>query len=367
MLTYFKKAVTNGYAAVVWLGGSLTEGEGASFGCFSWQALLAEWMRKTYRECRFLFVNRGIGGTNSEFGLYRLKDEVLSVKPSLLFVEFAVNDYGRDESEIKRDVAAIIENTKSAWGNTDIILVLNTTVKMAEENYDRGSIPPSVRAHEETALKYGVPVIRVGEKFLRQVEEQKLTRTDLLPDSVHPNDRGYKMYFEIVRDAFQKLMREEKTEIEPQQSSAKMSEERAKDICRNPRMIPALVQEAKGFKLLSMEGFSREEISLAGRYKGYISGSRPGSRVELTFYGRHFGLVWMIAPDSGKIRYQVDDGEEKTISSWDTYAKNRERINHKMLAQDLEEDYHKVVIVVEGDKDAESLGTFIRIARWLVG
>ena len=104
MLEHIKQAISDKQACVVWLGGSLTEGEGASAPCFCWQALLSEWMKEKYPSCSFTCLNRGIGGTNSEFGLYRLRRDVLQNRPDLLFVEFAVNDYERAPEKSKEDM-----------------------------------------------------------------------------------------------------------------------------------------------------------------------------------------------------------------------------------------------------------------------
>lgn len=375
MLEHIKQAISDKQACVVWLGGSLTEGEGASAPCFCWQALLSEWMKEKYPSCSFTCLNRGIGGTNSEFGLYRLHRDVLQNRPDLLFVEFAVNDYGRAPEKIREDMEGIVENTLEAKPDTDIILVLNTTVKMAEENYDRGAVPESVRIHQETADRYCLPVIRVGEQFLELVRNQGRKRTDLLPDQVHPNDRGYRVYFEIIRKAMESFLSEDADDGRKRiQNSGKTADmlnesrfsERKRGL-RNARLVNALKTEAEGFRLLASEGFREERIALCGREKGYISSNVPGSRLELSFFGSSFGLVWMIASDSGRISCSIDGGEKHCLSSWDPYAKSRERINHKMLADELPESMHTVRIEVEETHDPESSGTFIRIGDWLIG
>ena len=382
MLSRFKKALEKKKACVVWLGGSLTEGEGASAPCFCWQALLAGWMKEVFPECSFDFHNKGIGGTNSEFGLYRLKRDVLQYRPDLVFVEFAVNDYAGDPERIREDMEGIVENIREALPETDIVLVLNTTVKMAEENYDKGQIPESVRVHQETAEKYGLPVIRVGEAFLAFVRENGRQRTDFLPDQVHPNDQGYRIYFSIIRKAMEELLN---APCDPQRHACRrlsppgdLSEgsapqnHAAKRLCpkrrlKDARLVHALEEEAEGFRLLAAEGFRKERIALCGREQGYLSSDIPGSRLEISFSGTSFGLVWMIAPDSGRISVSIDAGEKQVFSSWDSYAPRRERINHKMLADNLPAGMHTVRIEVEPEHDGQSLGTFIRIGDWLIG
>ena len=71
---------------VAYLGGSITASPG-------WRDSTCDLLKKRFPETTFDFVNAGVGGTNSTFGAFRLKDEVFGRGPvDLLFLEFAVND-----------------------------------------------------------------------------------------------------------------------------------------------------------------------------------------------------------------------------------------------------------------------------------
>ncbi len=59
----------------------------------------------------FTEINAAIGGTGSDLGVYRLKQDVLDHKPDLMFVEFAVNDGATEPEQIYRSMEGIVRQT----------------------------------------------------------------------------------------------------------------------------------------------------------------------------------------------------------------------------------------------------------------
>ncbi len=64
--------------SVVYLGGSITEGTGASSPSACWASRVQNWLERSFPESRFSCQNAGIGGTDSEFGVFRLDRDVLA-------------------------------------------------------------------------------------------------------------------------------------------------------------------------------------------------------------------------------------------------------------------------------------------------
>ena len=63
---------------VGFFGGSITEGAGSSDPSkTSWAGRTSEWLKEKYPGVDFTFRNRAIGGTGSDFGVYRLESELL--------------------------------------------------------------------------------------------------------------------------------------------------------------------------------------------------------------------------------------------------------------------------------------------------
>ena len=77
------------------IGGSITEGAGASKQEECYVSRFVDGLRTRYPEADIKFVNAGIGGTPSTLGVMRYErdvTEVLGQNPDLVLVEFAVND-----------------------------------------------------------------------------------------------------------------------------------------------------------------------------------------------------------------------------------------------------------------------------------
>ena len=83
---------TNGTLSLAFLGGSIT----GKPDC--WRAQTLNLFRRLYPDVHWTEVNAAIGGTGSVFGACRVYQDVISYKPDLIFIEFAVNDpaYGSE-------------------------------------------------------------------------------------------------------------------------------------------------------------------------------------------------------------------------------------------------------------------------------
>ena len=164
MLDYFRNRMKEGKEAViVYLGGSITEGQGVEDKRLCWQGLVQSELERTYPECRFSAFNAGIGGTDSRFGAFRMEKDVLCRRPDLLFIEFAVNDYTRPSQEIRESLEGILSKLWKAAPRCDVVFVLTATGKMMGENPD--CLPESVAVHMEVAGQYRIPWVNVGKRL----------------------------------------------------------------------------------------------------------------------------------------------------------------------------------------------------------
>lgn len=352
MIENFKNQIKNKkQSTIVYLGGSITEGAGASAQEFSWQGRIHKWIQEAFLGCTITGYNAGIGGTNSEFGVFRLKEHVLSYHPDLVFVEFAVNDYKRPKENILNSIEGIIRQLKKKNPDITIIFIYTATQKMEEECYEKGMLPGSVEAHETLAAYYGIPSFNAGKRLFQKIKHQNINPAELLPDLVHPNDQGHEIYFQEIKGFLKRLWEseEEQNYIEKELLGTGEYED-----CG---MVPAKKADLKEFYIVN--------TPLCGRYPSYIESNRPGAELVFTFYGTGIGVLWMIAGDSGRIQWRVDQGQWHEDSSWDTYALRFDRANHKMLTRNLEPGEHKVQIRISEKSDLQSTGRFIRLGAFL--
>ena len=120
------RALTVGF-----FGGSITEGTGSSDPTkTSWAGRTAEWLKNKYPNADLDFRNRAIGGTGSDFGVYRLESELMpegESLPQLYFIEFAVNDYGWVYESIHTSMECIVRKIWSRCPTADIVFVYTMT------------------------------------------------------------------------------------------------------------------------------------------------------------------------------------------------------------------------------------------------
>lgn len=378
MLENFRKRIAEqGEAVIVYLGGSITEGQGVEDKRLCWQGLLQSELEKAYPECVFSAFNAGIGGTDSRFGAFRMERDVLCRRPDLLFVEFAVNDYTRPAQEIRDSLEGILSRLWRSFPDCDVVFVLTATGKMRLENPD--GLPESVRIHREVAERYRIPWVDVGRRLFSRVEEGTALE-ELLPDGVHPNRQGYRIYFEGVWDFLGNILegREPGAGLEGAESFRR-------EACREEGLLGDRLEEEKKFRMeisrkegrytactmvpashARLQGFATEHIAMCGRYGSYVSSNRPGDFLEFTFRGDKIGLFYMISCDGGRMEWSLDGGDFEELPAWDAYARSFDRGSARMLAEDLEAGEHRLCIRVAAGREEESRGNFIRISDFLV-
>ena len=66
--------------------------------CYAY--LVYKWWKEKFPQAQIEYINAGIGGTTSQFGVSRVEQHLLQKKPDFILIEFAVND---DNNEFFRE------------------------------------------------------------------------------------------------------------------------------------------------------------------------------------------------------------------------------------------------------------------------
>ncbi len=172
---------------IVFLGGSITEGAGASCQENCYANRVGEWFKSTYgNRMTVNYHNKGVGGTDSKYGLLRLTRDVISKSPDVVFIEFAVNDSGND---FRRYMESIVRSLIDA-SNPYIVFLYTTDA----------SYTTVTKYHEEVANHYGIPQISLKEALKDELCGKNAKELGYLKDNVHPTDKGYDVYYrEIIK------------------------------------------------------------------------------------------------------------------------------------------------------------------------
>ncbi len=171
---------------VAFLGGSITKNAGAG----GFVTEVAAWIAAQADGIHVETINAGIGNTGSDLGAQRIDADVLSHRPDVLFVEFAVNDSDR---ECTVDMEQIVRKTRRANPQTDIVF-LYCVMDWTLPRLEAGRWPPSVIRHEKVAAHYGIPTVALGYEAARKIRLDEWTWKNFSNDACHPTADGYASY-----------------------------------------------------------------------------------------------------------------------------------------------------------------------------
>jgi acyl-CoA thioesterase I len=176
-----KKQPLSKDATILAFGDSLTAGYGASSG--------KDYPTQLQRLSGIKVINAGISGEVSADGLKRLPELLQQYKPKLVILCHGGNDILRKKSmhqlqENLRQMIILIQNS-----GADVLLV---TVP----NFSLLGLSP-LPLYEELADEYKL-------MFAEDVLSDILSKNQLKSDTIHPNDKGYKImaerFYEILSD-----------------------------------------------------------------------------------------------------------------------------------------------------------------------
>lgn len=210
---------------IAFLGGSITQGSLATVHENTYAYRVYKWWCDTFPQAKFNYVNGGIGGTDSYYGVSRAVTDVLMYQPDFVVVDFSVNDV--DNSYCEETFEGVLR-TLLGWPSRPAVLILNNVF------YDTGmSIQDD---HNEIADHYGVPHVSVHDTIYRRMKAGEYNRIDITPDGLHPNDKGHG----LVADEITKLLAKISEEVKPAETAGCCAHNHEKDPVEpgNSLMLP---------------------------------------------------------------------------------------------------------------------------------
>ena len=349
---------------VVYFGGSITEGAGASSYEHCWASKTTAYLKQTYPDCPIDHVSAAIGGTGTMLGVYRCERDVCSHHPDLVFFEFCVNDMNGDFMQLANNTESIIRKIRACNPFCDIVFIYTITWNTAD-CMAHGDIQSAKAAHSAVAYVYGLPQIDVGEVLFTHIarhlhEGETPAWMTYTTDAVHPNDMGYQIYTDTVTEHLQKWFSDAPapTALQPHRQPPLLFPPEVSHI--GAHMDDACMLADTDDK------WHRVDQSLCARYPRYLECTEPGGTLTFAFEGTRIDLYFMMARDSGDIIFSVDDGEEHHLSSWDSYCKSFNRANLGSLVSGLKPGAHTLRLRVAEQKQPESEGYAVRIGAFRV-
>lgn len=197
--SFFSKIHRGENVKVIALGGSITTGFNArNPEIEGWAGVTGSWI-KSYGEkygSEVTFLNRGVSGTDSAFAVARLNDHVISEKPDLLLLEFAMNDQWLDEKVRQRTYETII---RKVLGETDsAILALFV-------NERKSPYPGNQKEQQKICEHYNVPFVSWKDSLFLEKKYNDFESFFDGSETVHPNNAGHEKIASFLIDYLQKV------------------------------------------------------------------------------------------------------------------------------------------------------------------
>jgi lysophospholipase L1-like esterase len=350
LANFIAKAQAGNELRIAYLGGSITAQEG-------WRPKSLAWIQQTYPKAKLTQINAAIGGTGSDLGVFRLKQDVLDQKPDLLFVEFAVNDGGQSPANIWRCMEGIVRQTWRALPECDICFVYTITDTLAPPMYE-GKFPRAASAMEKLADRYGIPSIHMAMDVCRQAKNGTLLWKAQFPktdaekaamegkiafanDGVHPYpETGHEMYLAAIVRSWQWIL---KTSREPGPHTLKAPV--VEDNYEKAKLIP--IDRAKLSAGFVKQDPAKDKIAkqFAKRMPLMYRADKAGESITFKFKGTSAAIYDILAPDAGQVIVTLDDRKPVTISRFDSFT-TYPRLGRMTIGADLSDTVHTVKLEI---------------------
>lgn len=275
------------------LGGSITQGSLASCQENCYASLVFQWWQKHFPNARF--INAGIGGTTSQFGVARVEADLLQYRPDMIFVEFSVND----------DCSAFFMETYE--GLVRKILSAGVAV-MLIHNVRYDNMESAEDVHLKIGRHYALPCVSMRSTIYPLVASGRLPNRQITPDDLHPNDEGHRLVASVITFFLETIRAAQTPDCPPEALPAPLTENQYQNSVRyqNYNSQPIL------------EGFQPDDTPqehITQMFRHGFTAWHAGDRI--TFWVEGTGIAVQYRKSVRKpapiARVVVDDQEESAV------------------------------------------------------
>ena len=189
--------VKQGNVDLIFIGDSITHG---------WERAGKETWDKYYAKRNA--VNIGFDGDQTQHVLWRLDNgEIAGISPKLAIIMIGTNNSGRDAyiaKQIGEGIIAICQKLRHDLPNTKILIL---------GIFPRGEKPSAQRQKNAEASKLASTIadnkwiyyLNINDQFL---EPDGTLPKDIMPDYLHPNEKGYQIWAKAIEPTIKKLLKD---------------------------------------------------------------------------------------------------------------------------------------------------------------
>ena len=351
---FFAKHQAGKDVHIGYLGGSITAQAG-------WRPKTLAMFQKAWPAAKISEINAAIGGTGSDLGVFRVKQDVLDYKPDLMFVEFAVNDGGASPQQIYTCMEGIVRQTWKTLPDCDICFVYTLTEALSKPMLE-GQFQRSASAMEKIADHYGIPSIHMAMEVAKLAKAGKLLWKGDLPkteeekkalgdkvvfskDSVHPfPETGHELYLAAIQRSLPAIQAAG-TKPGPHALIAPF----VADNYEQAKMVPLTeATMSAGFTALDAKTDSIAK-GFANRLPHLYRANKPGETLTFKFKGTRASIYDLVGPNCGQVIVTLDHEKPRIAALFDPYC-TYHRLASLVIGSNLPDTVHTVKIEISPEQ-----------------
>ncbi len=310
---------------IVYIGGSITEGAGSN-GKSNWVDIVGKYFCDTFGKENVTNHNVGIGGTGSDYGILRLQRDVIDKNPDMVFVEFTVNDMGKDTTRYLESIVLSLQKLEKV-PYICFVHTTNATLQVSQEN------------HSKVAEFYGLAQIDFQSRLKKELERTKKPISTYIGDGTHPTPEGYA----VCGDEAVSRIKTGECYTKPVKQNKRLH---SKSMSVNALFTPASsVMTRTGWQTVSDYITTVED-------EGAV-----GSKLTHEFSGNVLAIEHRLHKNGGKYKVVIDGKTLATVS--DFYRNNEGQLVLGYANFDLGQGKHTLEIEVVNQKDSASGGYMV--------
>lgn len=277
-------------------GGSITQGSLATVMENTYAYRVFSWWEKAFPKADFHYVNGGIGGTDSHYGVARVESDLLMYQPDFVVVDFSVNDTA---NEFFRETYEGVIRRLLQWKSKPAVILLNNVY------YDTGI--NAQNEHNAIGEWYQIPRISMKDTLYQRMKQGLYSREALTPDGLHPNEKGHR----LVAEEIIAFLEEVKQHMEETQSENVFPKPMTKNAYENARRLT--IQECSP-DLYGFQTDTEEKTGHLDHFKNGWIGKMAGDRIVFEIEASCIAIQYRktIHKPSRRARLVLDGNKEQS-------------------------------------------------------
>lgn len=157
-------------------------------------------LKEQYPKAVINVITTAIGGENSVSGAARFERDVMSLKPDIIFIDYALNDRGQPLDKVEKAWLEMVTAAKKA--KVPVVLLTPTGDSSAKLNNPNDALHQRAALIRKVADEQEVLLADVFAAWVAEVEKGT-PQTELLSQGNHPNLKGHALAAETIFKALE--------------------------------------------------------------------------------------------------------------------------------------------------------------------